>query len=346
VTRSSLARLAILVTVCAACRAAPSEPQHNALEERRSALEEQRADELLILSVQPDEVAMADRLVPVSLREPTCVVPIIQGIGRFADVGWVSPRFFLVRATDDDPGYRFLPLGDERERFIARFRAPRSEHEAHVLNGPDEIPPDAEGLFCNVSATLAQVAERTTVRRLAIWPVDGIRASMQIRGSRRMMAVQREADWATAREVTVSLDLSAEEARILRRDLRSVIGSQVDFFVSNRWRRAACTQTVDLTGVPGIDAYGLRDGESGAIALSTIKAAVRRLVSRDTRVVIEGECGGAMLGTEPRAGDETQTLSCKRIGESLDCLYEGEYSDHPTTIRTHANIGQPERAIF
>jgi hypothetical protein len=235
-----------------------------------------------------------------------------------------------------------LPEG--RERFVARFRAPRSESEAIALNGADEIPPGAEGLFCNVAATLRQVGERTSVKRLAIFPVEKLRAVMLVNDERRLMAVQLGDDWGASRDITVSLDLSADEAEAVRDRLESIIGYQIDFHVSHRWRKTACVQTVDLSGVPAIDAYGLRDGASGAVALSSVKTAVRRLVGRDTRVNIEGECGDAMLGTEPRPGDEKQTLSCKRIGNSLQCLYEGGFLDHPTTVATHANLAAPKRS--
>jgi hypothetical protein len=100
-------------------------------------------------------------------------------------------------------------------------------------------PSDAEGLFCNVSATLAQVAKRTSIRRLAIFPIDKLQAAIQVRGERRMMAVQPEADWPTGREVTVSLDLSREEAAGLRGDLQSTLGHQVDFYASSQWRKSA-----------------------------------------------------------------------------------------------------------
>ncbi len=287
---------------------------------------------------------MADRPVGVSLLEPTCIVPIIQGIGRYQDVGWVAPHFFVVRPRPDAAGYRFEPLPKGRERFVARFRAPRSEAEAMALNGADDISPDAEGLFCNVAATLRQVRESTSVKRLAVFPVNKVQARMLVNGDQRMMAVQLGDDWATARDVTVSIDLSGEEAEDVRDRLESMIGYQIDFLVSHRWRKTACVQTVNLSEVPAIDAYGLRDGASGAVALSSVKAAVRGLVSRDTRVNIEGECGDAMLGTALRPGDEKQTLSCKRTGNYLTCLYEGGFSDHPTTFLTHADIAASRRS--
>jgi hypothetical protein len=182
---------------------------------------------------------------------------------------------------------------------------------------------------------LAQV-EPLGITRLAAWPVDSIRARIRLNGDPRDLVVDAGPGWSTSREVEVSIDLSGEEAATLRRNLASSFGVQVDFFVSSRWRKTGCLQVVDLNG---IDISGLDDGASGAVALSTIKRAVRGLVSRDTKVAIEGECGDAMVGLPPTPQDDQVMLQCERRGSAMHCRYEGRFSDWPTTFATHVSIG-------
>ena len=68
----------------------------------------QRQSELLRLPVAAGEDAISSEVVPVDIQAP-CLPPIMGGLRRYADVGWVSPRFFLV-AGNGGPGYTFQPL--------------------------------------------------------------------------------------------------------------------------------------------------------------------------------------------------------------------------------------------
>jgi hypothetical protein len=299
--------------------------------------------ELITLDVAPGEVVMAAKPAPVNIESP-CGPPVIQGIGRYADVGFVSPRFFLVPARSGEPSYHFqsLPLG--RSRFSVRFRVPRSESEAVLLYGTRDRA-RTEVLFCNVAGTLKRL-EGTGINRLASWPVASVVAYMKFDGKRRDLMLDLTPQWASGGDVQASIDLSEYERKVLERDLQNPTGKDVFFDVSSRWRRTGCFQAIDLSGIDAIEDFGLRDGERGAVSLGLLRRAVSRLVSRDTHIKGDGDCGSQSVLLPPGApGDET-SVTCRRSGNSLECRFEGQFVEETTTYSTSTVIGQHGQIIM
>lgn len=299
--------------------------------------------ELLTLEVAPGEVVMADRPAPVDIESP-CMPPVIQGIGRYADVGWVGPRFFLVPGASNEHGYQFEALPSGRSRLRMWFRVPRSEREARALYGTRERGAE-KILFCDVSGTLRRLAD-SGIKRLASWPVASVTAFLDLGGKRRELALDLSPHWASGGDVLASIELENSERETLLQDLKSPLGKQVLFNVSSQWRRTGCLQAIDLSGIDAIETFGLRDGERGAVSLKLLKQAVSRLVSSKTSVSVDGECGSQLVLRPPAAGDAETNASCLRSGESLHCHFEGQLSDEAFTLSTHTTIGEQVAGVF
>ena len=121
------------------------------------------------------------------------------------------------------------------------------------------------------------------------------------------------------------------------------MGAQIDFEVSSRWRRAGCYQAIDLIG---IDAMGIRDGETADVPLAEIKSAVRKLAAADTRVTTEGDCALYSVFSPEAPQDRRLSVSCRRLGDALACRYEGEFSELPVVFQTNAHIGENVKGVF
>jgi hypothetical protein len=266
-------------------------------------------------------------------------VIVAEGIERYADVGWVGPEFFAIKSPASPHGYELTPLSDGRARFTARFRSPRSEGEALELFRGEERGAEPV-LFCNIPATLKKL-QRTGIKRLAVWPTNGISASMSLHSDHELTLDLR--DWQSAQEVTVSFVLDRSDTDLLQKELRGPIGAWIDFHVYNQWRRSGCIQQVDLYG---IDAIGLRDGETGAVPLAEIKRAVRQVLAASTKVDITGACGPYSIAVPATPQDNGLFISCRRTGNSLECRYEGEFQTLPAVYSIRAKIGEHVGGVF
>lgn len=299
--------------------------------------------ELLTLEVAAGEVVMADRPAPVDIDSP-CSVPVFQGIGRYADVGWVAPRFFQVPMTTGGPGYVFETLRSDRSRFKVRFRVPRSEREAIAFHGGREQAGENR-LYCNVAGTLKRLAG-SQIRRLASWPVASVKAFLNLEGNRREIALDLSTNWASGGDLVASVELSNSERARVEQELRSSFGTSVFFDVSTKWRRTGCIQLIQLDDDNAIESFGLQDGERGAVSLGLLRLAVSKLASQKTSVSITGDCGSQSVLLPPGAAGGETNASCSRSGYSLDCRFEGEFSDMAFTYSTEANIGEHIAGMF
>lgn len=297
--------------------------------------------QLAVIPVQPGEVVMADRQAPVRLVDSPCTVPVLQGVERYADVAWVAPEFFAVRTQINPDGYELTTLPSGLKRFTARFRSPRSEYEARELFRGDRREHERI-LFCNVPATLEALREIQRdperapgpgIARLAVWPTNGIRASMQLTGKREMTVDL--SNWQVSQELIVSAILDRRDASLLEQKLQSGLGQPIQFDVFTAWRRSGCVQSIRLLGVT---MSGLRDGETGAVPLAEIKRAVRQTVAGSTKVDVDGECGAYNVGAPITQEDTGRTLSCRRTSDSLICRYEGEFQNLPAVYTTYSAV--------
>jgi hypothetical protein len=331
-------RLAVAVAACATLAACESTP---GADERhpRGTLQ----TELLVLPVADGEVVMANRQAPVDIESP-CIVPVIQGIGRYADVGWVSPRFFAVSSPNAPHGYQLDELPSGRARLSAHFRVPRSEAEAVAFHSHRERG-GSPVLFCEISGTLQRL-NGTAVKRLASWPFASVSAQIRFGGQKRELALDISPDWTAGGEVIASIDLSADDRRRLERDLQSEFGAQVDFIVSTQWRRTGCFQRIDLGGIVPIEAFGLKDGQRGAVSLGVMRLAVRKLVGQSTNVSVDGECGEDSIVLPPPGPNAEKSVLCDRSGKSLNCTFEGQFSDAGLNFQTSESIGERIAGVF
>jgi hypothetical protein len=271
----------------------------------------------------------------------------VQGTGRYSDVAWVAPEFFAVRTEEYPKLYKLTALPSGQTRFTAIFRSPRSEDEARGLSRDD--PREHERiLFCDVPATLAALHESDRdperppvpgITRLAVWPTNGISASMQLR-ARRELTVDLT-NWQAAQEVVVSAVLDRQDASLLQQNLDGNLGQPIQFDVSSFWRRTGCLQSIRLFGI-GIG--GLGDRETGAVPLAEIKTAVTKLVANSTKVEVDGECGPYAVTAPVSQLDQGRSLSCRRTGDNLICRYEGDFRDTPAIYTTYAAIFSPRLA--
>jgi len=301
--------------------------------------------ELLTLEVAPGEVVMADRPAPVDTESP-CSVPVFQGIGRFADVGWVAPRFFQAAITTGGPGYEIKTLRSDRSRFKVRFRVPRSEREAIALYGAREWDSqNSNNLFCNVAGTLKRLSG-SGIRRLASWPVASVKAFLNLEGKRRELALDLSPNWAAGGDLLATVELSNSERARLEQELKSSFGASVFFDVSTRWRRTGCLQLIQLNDNNAIEAFGLHDGERGAVSLGLLRLAVSKLASQETNVSITGDCGSQSVLLPPGASGGETNASCIRSGYSLDCRLEGQFSEMAFIYSTETNIGEHIAGVF
>jgi hypothetical protein len=284
---------------------------------------------------------MANQPAPVPLVDSPCTVPILQGIERYADVGWVAPEFLVVRTQANPNGYELTPLPSGQVRFTARFRSPRSEGEARELFRGDPRVHERV-LFCNVPGTLTALGESRGdperppgpgITRLAVWPTNGIGASMQLRGKRELTVDLT--NWQVLQEVIVSAVLDRQDVSLLRQNLQSGLGQSIQFDVYGFWRRSGCLQSIRLFG---ISISGLRDGETGAVPLAEIKTAVRQSLASSTKVDVDGECGPYAVIAPGIQGDAGRFLSCRRGSDSLVCRYEGEFQSLPAIYTAYSAV--------
>jgi hypothetical protein len=326
------ATVMLLATILCGCRSKDSEPDM---------ARELRSRQLAVIPVQPGEVVMADRQAPVRLVNSPCTVPVLQGAGRYPDVGWVGPEFFAVRSEEYPDGYKLTALASGQMRFTAVLRSPRSEDEARGLFRGDPRVHERI-LFCDVPATLAALHELDQdperppgpgIRRLAVWPTNGISAFMQLRGRRELTVDLSK--WQATQEVVVSAVLDQEDASFLQRNLQSNLGQPIQFDVSSFWRRTGCLQSIRLFG---ISISGLGDGETGAVPLAEIKTAVKKTVAQSTKVDVDGECGAYAVTAPVTQLDAGRSLICRRGGDNLICRYEGDFRDTPAVYTTYATI--------
>jgi hypothetical protein len=291
----------------------------------------QRQSELLRLPVAAGEDAISSDVVPVDIQAP-CLPPIMGGRGRYTDVGWVSPQFFLV-AGNGGPGYTFQPLPSGRSRFRAVFRAPRSESEANTLWDEHQVHHERIA-YCDIGGTLEHLSN-TSVRRLASWPVPFIKVILQINATEHDMAVSEPTEWTSGGPLMVSVDLSPEEQASLAQDLSGPIGVQVLFIVSNRPLEPGCAYTIGVGGLPdsATAPLGLRDGENGAVSPDTLRHTISRLPDRAKRVTVEGTCPSA-----PKV-----TAYCSRSGTAMHCRIDGDLvsprQGGVANVETHTIIG-------
>lgn len=333
--RSFSTLIVLLLIVFSGCKRDDSEPYLQ---------RELRRRQLVVISVQPGEVVMADRQAPVRLVNSPCTVPVLQGTGRYSDVGWVAPEFFAVKSEEHPDGYELAALPSDKMRLTAVFRSPRSEDEARGLFRGDPRVHERI-LFCDVPATLAALHESDGnperppgpgITRLAVWPTNGISASMQLRARREL--TMDLSDWQAKQEVVVSAVLDRQDAAVLQQNLRSNLGQPIQFDVSSFWRRTGCLQSVRLFG---ITVSGLRNGETGAVPLAAIKTAVTKAVAGSTKVDVDGECGAYAVIAPVTQLDEGRSLSCRRTGDNLICRYEGDFQDTPAIYTAYATIFSP-----
>jgi hypothetical protein len=272
----------------------------------------QHQSELLHLPVAAGEDVISPDVVPVDIRAP-CLPPILGGLGRYADVGWVSPRFFLV-AGNGGPGYTFQLLPSGRFRFHAMFRVPGSEREANVLWDEREVRREPIA-YCDIGGTLEHLSG-TSVRRLAAWPVPFIKVILPINATEHIMAVTQPMEWNSGGPLMVSVELSGEEQASLAQDLSDSIGVEVKFIVSNRPLEPGCAYTVDVRGLPESASapFGLREGENGAVAPDTLRYAISMLPDRTRRVAAEGTCPSA----------PTVSANCSLSGMVMHCRIDGD----------------------
>jgi hypothetical protein len=291
----------------------------------------QRQSELLRLPVAAGEDAISSDVVAVDIQAP-CLPPIIGGLGRYADVGWVSPQFFLV-AGNGGPGYTFQPLPSGRSRFRVVFRAPRSERDANTLWDERRVRREPIA-YCDIGGTLEHLS-RTSVRRLASWPVPFIKVILQINATSHVMAVSEPTEWTSGGPLMVSVDLSPEEQASLARDLSGSIGALVEFIVSNRPLEPGCAYTIEVGGLPesATAPFGLQDGENGAVSPDTLRHAISRLPDRAKRVTAEGTCPSA----------PTVSANCSRNGTIMHCQIYGDLvtprQGGVANVETHTIIG-------
>jgi hypothetical protein len=248
-------------------------------------------------------------------------------------VGWVGPIFFSVKSEARPHGYDLVELPRGRVRFTAYFRAPLSEAEAaQPFRG--EKREHERILFCDVRRTLDQLRD-FGIARLAVWPTNGISASMQLNREYEMALDLRQ--WGAAQEVVVSLEVEGADAHLLRQNLRGPLGANVKFDLSSQWRRSGCLQAVELAGV---ETTGLRDREKGAVSLVEIKQVVRHALAPSMNVDVTGNCGAYAVTAPVVPGDEARFLTCQRVGRGgLQCLYEGEFQVQSTVYTTYAAAG-------
>ena len=259
---------------------------------------------------------------------------------------WLPAFSLFHRRTVSQKGFEFQALPSGNFRFNAQFRVPRSEFEAIELYGRRERERGAERtLFCDIGPTLRQL-QRSGIRRLSSWPVASVIAWIEISGKRRELALNVPSNWTSGGEVLASAELTEAEYKRLHRDLDSPLGAPVNFVVSNQWRRTGCVQRIELDGVEAIDAFGLRDGERGAVSLDALRFAVRGVISRNTNVNIDGECGAqSIMLPSGSVGGQTD-VNCSRSGKSLECLFEGQFVLSAFKFQTHEIIGNGVAGVF
>jgi len=330
--------VALTALVAAACSSMGTEADNSA----RRGIDRVGQTELIDLPMAPGEVVMADRPAPVDIHAP-CLTPVIQGIGRYADVGFVTPRFFAVAPDQEHSAFDFMSMGSGHSRFTARFRVPKSEGEAFRFWGDRERGAERV-LFCDVQGTLRSLAD-SGINRLAVWPIDSVAATIQLNGNRPMV-LNLGPDWNKGGMIEASIDLSEDERALREQFLRSSLGTQVTFNVSSKWRRTRCAQTITLGGVPAIDAFGLKDGQRGAVSLEMLKFAVMKVVSRSTDVAIDGECGDQFIGLPAKPADKLTSVDCERLGTSLMCRFEGNFLQQAFVFTTFAKLGTNIAGVF
>ena len=292
---------------------------------------------LLELPVAPDEVVVAKQVLPLAIQTP-CNATILQGIGRYADVGWVAPQFFLASADANSPRYEFKQLDARRVRFTARFRTWRSTDDHRAASMANSGSGDNRSAFCDIPATLAQLRS-DGINRLAMMPVTELQAQLEFAGRKLDLILDSQPSWTSEQGFLARADLTDKEAELLRSEITGIIGAQVVFQASTKSRRSDCFQRVELLGHDAVADQTLRDGETADVPLGKVKMAIFSAGRyTKTNVNVIGECAEQALSSPRSAADDTTMFSCRRSGDSISCTFEGHFAVENFVYGTHLII--------
>jgi hypothetical protein len=299
------------------------------------------SSELLQLAVDPSDAVVSNDRILADIETP-CLPAILRGLGSFSDVGWVAPRFFSV-AAPGAPEYGFVQLSSGRSRFHVQFRVPRSEEEAVAFHGDKERGAEPL-LYCDVPGTLHHLSQ-TGIRRLASWPIPSVKAFIDFGDVHRELVFSANT-WTSGGVLAATTELSRQETLELQDALKSQLGAQIIFRVSNRLQLPGCVQTLDGANSRSIDELGLKDGEGGGVAFGTLARVVSTLPKRATAVKQEGDCASLPLVTGASGSDGGRTAHCTRRGFALTCRTESDFAPGAFNIQSNAHIGENVAGVF